>query len=405
VQSRIPDPGLPLTSPDLRDLLKALLPAGVYAGFDVAVTAAEELTVSPGDALMQDGILYREDAPAILNFTTPPIPTLFTVAALHDETGLLGGSAVHLEILAGKQETISNGIPLAFVDHPGVVPLAQSMITQVTKLRLPNLIADLGALRPIDLVAPFTDRTVNAAVQGQATLPGADANGGITITAVTPGPTSVTYQHVVAGLNTVLNVVVVGPVVTVNLGTNASGAAISTANQVVAALLASIPASALVFPKAKGTGAGKAAASAVTPLTGGLLAAGPSTTTSFRYDRVAGLTFLRISVGGPGTESFVLVANLLATSRPPRKILVVSRNPAGSSLSFILRGTDGVDVVLTPASIGVTAGWITSEILVAPGVFSPGEDYIFQVQATVPAGFSLDLARITIDPDPFSLVV
>ncbi len=406
-QTRIPDPGLTLTSPILRANNLALLPIGVYSGFEVDVTGPEELTVGPGQALLQDGVAYSEDASAIVNFTTPPIPTVFTLVAVHVETGLLGGAAVKLEIRTGKleQDDLDDGIPLAYVKHPGTVPLAQGMVTLVGRVKVPEIITDLAALRRIDLLPPFVG-AISAPVQAQVTIPGADANGGVVYTAVIAGPSTVQVRHVVAGLNTVLNVVVAVNQITVNLGTNGSGQAISTALQVAAAVLAHAPAAALVFAVATGTGLGKAAAAGYTALTGGLLATGTNVVLSYAYDRVEGITALRVAVLGaaPTPETYVIEVALRAGPRPPRKVLVTSNNPTSSSIAAVVRGTDGVGVTVTPASFGATAGWVTSELLVGEGVFTDGEFYILQLQITVPPAAALLLGRISIDADPFALI-
>src|SRR5215204_4637505 len=57
---------------------------------------------------------------------------------------------------------------------------------------------------------------------------------------------SVTIAYVVAGVSTPLSVGVVGNAITVNVATTAGSAASSTANQVMAAVIASAPANALV---------------------------------------------------------------------------------------------------------------------------------------------------------------
>lgn len=102
----------------------------------------------------------------------------------------------------------------------------------------------------------------------------AGANNDITYTAVTPGTggNAVTIAYVVAGNNTVLSVAVVSSAITVNVATSGGGAATSTAAQVLAAVQASAPATALVSAAlaAANDGTGVVAAFGAANLTGGL---------------------------------------------------------------------------------------------------------------------------------------
>lgn len=80
---------------------------------------------------------------------------------------------------------------------------------------------------------------------------------------------SVSVEHIQAGLNTPLSIVVVGSVVTVNLATDGGGAITSTGDDVAAAIEASTPASALVTVATVGA-AGTTGAVALTSLSGGV---------------------------------------------------------------------------------------------------------------------------------------
>lgn len=95
-------------------------------------------------------------------------------------------------------------------------------------------------------------------------------NAGVRYTApVGVAGNSTTVAHVVAGANTALSVSVTGAAITVNLATNGSSVATSTAAQVVTAVNANGPASALVTASAVGDGTGVAVAGTATALTGG----------------------------------------------------------------------------------------------------------------------------------------
>lgn len=101
----------------------------------------------------------------------------------------------------------------------------------------------------------------------------AGANNDLTFTAVTPGVggNSITIVYAVAGNNTALSVSVTSNAITVNLATNGGGTATSTAAQILAAIQASAPASALVNVALAATndGTGVAIALSSTPLASG----------------------------------------------------------------------------------------------------------------------------------------
>lgn len=101
----------------------------------------------------------------------------------------------------------------------------------------------------------------------------AGANNDLTYTAVVTGVggNSITVIYAVAGNNTPLSVGVVGNVITVNLATGAGGVATSTAAQVLAAVQASVAASALVTVALAATndGTGVTVAMGSTALTAG----------------------------------------------------------------------------------------------------------------------------------------
>lgn len=75
----------------------------------------------------------------------------------------------------------------------------------------------------------------------------ANSNLKFTALAAGTGGNVIRFRYVIAGNNTALSVSVAGSDITINLATSAGGAATSTANQIMAAVAASAPASALVI--------------------------------------------------------------------------------------------------------------------------------------------------------------
>lgn len=107
-------------------------------------------------------------------------------------------------------------------------------------------------------------------------------NNDLTYTAKRGGATpGITVQYVVSGASTPLSVVTTGKAIVVNVATDGSSAATSTAAQVAAAVAANFTAGALVtVANAPGNdGTGVVTAMAASPLTGGsdgVMATGPS---------------------------------------------------------------------------------------------------------------------------------
>jgi hypothetical protein len=115
-------------------------------------------------------------------------------------------------------------------------------------------------------------------VAAYVTLDPSGSNNNITYTAVTAGAAgnSITVTYVVSGNNTPLSVSVVGSDITVNIATDGGGSPTSTAAQVIAAIAASTPASALVTAAnaASNNGTGTMAAVGTTNLANGTDVAG-----------------------------------------------------------------------------------------------------------------------------------
>lgn len=118
----------------------------------------------------------------------------------------------------------------------------------------------------LDEVPVFSDAVAASTTRGTG-------NAGLTITAKATGTGGnlIRYAQAVSGNNTPLSVTVAGNDVTVNVATDATGVATSTANQVIAAINASVAASALVTASRPNTsdGTGVVAVSAIAALTGG----------------------------------------------------------------------------------------------------------------------------------------
>jgi hypothetical protein len=407
-QTRYFNTGDPASSARMRDFMQALHPEGVYSGFDVTADGPELLGLSAGDLLFPTGIGLRESADQTVAFVNPSVPTTYTLAYQHEDGGFIGGQDAALVLLVGKQTIVTNGIPLAFIKHPGSGTLSQAMITAVPKLKVPFVVLDQVHRESRVERPPFPD-ALNVAISAEVTIPGATSDGDVTYTAQSAGTggNSVRVRHVVAGLNTPLSVSVAANDITVNLATNGAGVATTTGAQAASAVNAAAPAFALVAARTNGTGLGLAAAAGFTFLTGGLAAAGVDISTALVYVRSAQRTAFKVTVGAPaaGTETYVLLFAFTASELPPKKLTLGLNLAAGSNFALILRDTLGKAVATSPSAFGATAGWVDVDAAITgQGTFTPGETWYLQVNLSGPANTVLQLGAIETVYDAVAVV-
>lgn len=120
------------------------------------------------------------------------------------------------------------------------------------------------ARKAIRKLAAFGDSITNGKSSWEyaATIGASTAGVEYLILPTYDSPHLVTIAHVTSGIDTPLTVDVAGSAITVNLATNGSGVATSSANQVIAAVIAKAEAAAILTPEAVSTGAGTAIAAA-----------------------------------------------------------------------------------------------------------------------------------------------
>lgn len=173
-QRRINNYGDLVISSDWNDTRKYLLSPGVYSGMDLGVDSSNDLSVAAGVALQPDGILWEEDAAQSVSFTPPGGATNYTVVATHEDVLIKGGRPVLYEIQTGLSATVTNGIPLGWIYHPGGgVPLSTDHLVSAPKqgVTYSQLLLDT---QPVELYAPlprtFSDLTgagANIVLTGQ----------------------------------------------------------------------------------------------------------------------------------------------------------------------------------------------------------------------------------------------
>lgn len=204
-------------------------------------------------------------------------------------------------------------------DNAGLSPLVPSSISVEFRAAAPAVISkatrNRGADAPLTLVNGQANYEGRIDPKATVVLAGAvSPNGDILYRSVLNGDTSITVEHIVAGINTPRSVSVVGTAITVNAATDGAGIILATETAAsIATTVNTTPASAaLVTAEDQGTGLGLIAAVAPTALTGGLpsfdarMDSAIRGTAIFNFDVVA-------STGGPtqiiaipvGTSSIV----------------------------------------------------------------------------------------------------
>jgi hypothetical protein len=158
-------------------------------------------------------------------------------------------------------------------------------------------------------------------------------NSQLIVRAKTVGPAgnSITYSVVVGGVSTPLSVTVTGNAITINAATNGSSVAVSTVNDIIAAIYASAAAAALVdADNGPGDGTGVIAAAASGALTGGAL--GTEVFTAINGAR---------SITGPGFTMDTIDATSHSSPSNYRQVLP----------SFLSGGEVTFDLLYDPADV------------------------------------------------------
>lgn len=136
VQKRVFDYGDPIPSLDDNETRQYLEKAGVYSGFTLGVDTSNNLEIAAGVGLQPNGIMWQETEEFSLTFSAPGAPTNYTVVATHSDRQITEGVPVEYAISLGLSSTVTNGVVLGWIYHPGGgVPLATSHLVDAPKVR------------------------------------------------------------------------------------------------------------------------------------------------------------------------------------------------------------------------------------------------------------------------------
>jgi len=161
-QTRIWNYGDTFTSFRGSSALGELHSPGVFSGYDLSVTDVDKVEVSTGFLLLPSGILVGEDV--ALEFIINPLPaaaTIYTLTVRHTDSDVIGGQAAVYAMEVGElaPADISDGIPIAYIHHPGgAVALDASQIVPVRKVL--SSASDAVSIDPTSFLAPFSSAWV-----------------------------------------------------------------------------------------------------------------------------------------------------------------------------------------------------------------------------------------------------
>lgn len=241
---------------------------------------------------------------------------------------------------------VFDGDTLLLVSGGGAASLTQNLFVTVMRDGAPERTVTFKIGEVVATRTPYSApvkqvTTLSVGIYGTLTVQD------ITYTARNRGTAgnAVSVINAVAGNSTALSIGVVGNVITVNVATSAGGAAISTAAQIQAALLASAPAQALISSAITGTAATVQVAAGSANLAGGAALTAPT----------AGLIYeIGILETTPGNQPFPTY-DYQYVAQPGDTIDTIINNLVGQINSTFNIANQNRDLILT-ATYNTTTG-------------------------------------------------
>jgi len=185
-QQRIVTFGSLIETDDLPTVIASITSPGRYVGNDFEVAQIDLLRVTPGAALLPDGVLILESEAKEILVTNTSAPANYTIVYRLEDTTILGGSPAELALLPGisKQSDFTDSVVLGWLRYPGgSVPISENQFVQPSTLRVeldparfyyevrspfPELLRDPSELRgaPTTLQIPLLDPLRTIALGG-----------------------------------------------------------------------------------------------------------------------------------------------------------------------------------------------------------------------------------------------
>jgi hypothetical protein len=173
-QLRVFDQGDPVNTTDENRTREYLQDPGVYTGFGLGVDTSGDLTIASGAGLQPNGVMWYESDTTTISFTPPGAATDYTVVASHTNTTITGGAEVTYSLQSGAMGSVSGGVILGWIYHPGGgVSLVSDYLVNAPNA-LPSAVAQNKVdTKPVELWVPF-QRTYSdvAGMGGNVTFTG-----------------------------------------------------------------------------------------------------------------------------------------------------------------------------------------------------------------------------------------
>lgn len=128
-----------VTSGAIQDILKALAVPAILDGYNLTAPESDQISVSPGVALTDSGVLIYEDEIRVIQFTPTVQPGNYTLYYRYVPSQNFGGNPASLEIENGliPETLFTNGVLLGWLKYPGgSVPLANSMFVSAKRIKI-----------------------------------------------------------------------------------------------------------------------------------------------------------------------------------------------------------------------------------------------------------------------------
>lgn len=278
--------------------------------------------------------------------------------------GVSGGTTPKIQVSLDDGLTYSRTLTLASTGILELTTYAGGLTPQATGMTL-----------------TYSPATTSQEVYGSLRVTGATVPGDVVYTKKVSA--AVTVTHVVAGVSTAFSVGVVGNAITVNSATDGGGLATTTANDIVAGILASTAASALVSVVAVGAGTGLMAAHA---------SAGFANSNVDYTPKQEGVQVKHGNPGVSNTSIIVATVGKLVTIYPVTDADGVQTSTA-TQLVAAVTGDATASLLLAAAVTGTGAGIVGMQNVytVLPVSLATGD--VFSFSTTPPSWNAVDLAE------------
>lgn len=169
-QTRYWDYGSPVPQDKDNFVNKALNNPGVYNGLELSLNSDGNLIITPGDGLQPDGVIWEEDADILYGFTPPGAATDYTIYATHTDQRRTGGSPVEYEDTTGIITSVSGGVIIGWIRHPGGGVSLETRFIQNAPKQNPTIYANEAvALRGVNLFPEFPQSYYDSPASGPNT--------------------------------------------------------------------------------------------------------------------------------------------------------------------------------------------------------------------------------------------